>query len=69
MTESVILPSGMHRMKFRQYGQVPDLDMLKERCKLNDGRYAYGAAWMDAEGTGRAVLAWKEYRQTTLEGV
>jgi hypothetical protein len=68
MTESVILPSGLHRVKFRQVGQVPDVEAIKERCKLNDGQYAFFTAWMDDEGkTGYAVLAWKEYQQLKME--
>jgi hypothetical protein len=68
MVESVILPSGLHRVKFRQDGQQPDIGMCKEKCEVTDGQYVYSTAWMDKEGIGHACLAWKEYRQITLEG-
>jgi hypothetical protein len=60
MAESRILPTGLHRTKFTQRGRVPDLEALKERCKVNDGRYVVTAAWMDDEGIGHATLAWME---------
>lgn len=69
MTESRILPSGLHRVKFQQYAQVPDLEEIKERCKVNDGQhYLFSATWMDENRIGHAVLAWKEYQQLELEG-
>jgi hypothetical protein len=60
MTDSVILATGTHRVKFTQDGRVPDLEYLKERCKVNDGRYVVSAAWMDPQRIGHATLAWKE---------
>ncbi len=60
MTESVILPTGLHRVKFQQYGQIPDVDECKERCKVNDRPDLYATAWMDENRIGHAVLAWKE---------
>ena len=60
MTESRILPTGTHRVKFTQRGQVPNMEALKEKCKVNDGRYVICAAWMDEHGIGHAYLAWKE---------
>lgn len=60
MMQSVILSSGLHRVKFAQHGQIPDVEALKEKCKVNDGRYVYCTAWMDESGIGHAYLAWKE---------
>jgi hypothetical protein len=60
MTESVILGSGLHRVKFEQFGRVPDLEPILAKHTPQDGRYVFCMAWMDQQGTGHIYLAWNE---------
>lgn len=59
MEESRILPSGLHRLKFRQIGQVPDVEDIKAQHLLTDVPNLFVFTWMD-EGIGHALVAWKE---------
>jgi hypothetical protein len=69
MTESVILGSGLHRLKFRQVGRVPDLELLLAQYGPKDGQYTYCLAWMGTNDIGHAYIAWKEWKNDQLPGI
>jgi hypothetical protein len=60
MIESVILPNQLHRVKFKQFGRIPDQEPILAGHAPQDGRYVFCTTWMDERGTGHAYLAWKE---------
>ena len=68
MTESVILSTGLHRVKFQRYGLLPDMSECKERCKVSDRLNVFSMAWMDENRVGHVTLAWKETQPIRKEG-
>ncbi len=62
MTENVILENGTHRVKFKQQGQIPDLEEIKARFYPKDGSVSVTCVtWMDDRtNKGHVYLAWKE---------
>lgn len=66
LVEDIILPNGLHRLKFQQRGRVPDMEEIKRKYGPKDGQHVYAAAWLDEKGVGRAQMVWKEYQQEPL---
>jgi len=60
MTESRILPNTLHRLKFTQFGRIPDLEAIKEKHFLTNRPDLISYVWMDEYGVGHAQLVWKE---------
>jgi len=60
MTESRILPNGLHRLKFTQFGRIPDLEAIKEKHFLTNLPDLIAFERMDEYGSGHAQLVWKE---------
>jgi hypothetical protein len=68
VVEDVILKNGLRRIKFRQEGRIPDLELLLAEHGPKDGQKPVVAAWME-RGIGHAYLAWKEYKSDPLPGL
>jgi hypothetical protein len=64
-----ILPNGLHRIKFRQAGRIPDLELLLALHGPKDGQKSVIAAWMDRQGIGHVYLAWKEWQIDPPPGI
>jgi hypothetical protein len=67
-TKDIVLANGLHRMKFRQSGQIPDVEAIWKKHGPRDGQAFVLKSWMDL-GIGYVYLAWKEWRIDPLPGI
>ena len=65
---NMVLANGLHRMKFRQAGQIPDTERIWHEYGPKDGQPFVLKTWMDG-GIGFVYLAWKEWQVAPLPGM